>query len=271
MRLAPGWLQKVFAMSTPPSLGYTHAIVRPPGDSFRQAISETGQAPDPLKALRQHAEYCQALQTAGLELEILPPDERFPDSCFMQDPGLVIAGRVIIGRMGAPSRQGEEDAVAHALAGRFSIDRIVSPGTLEGGDILVLPEGVFAGLTARTNQAGVDQLKQFLAPAGLSVSGVPVTQYLHLLTGTTYLGRGVFLALEDFIDDPLMVGKEAIRVPLEHAHAANALGIGNFVILPSGHPEVATEIRARGFEVLETPLTEFAKADGGATCLSLVW
>jgi N-dimethylarginine dimethylaminohydrolase len=64
-------------MSMPPVLGYTHAIVRPPGESFRHAISEMGQSPDPLNALRQHAEYCQALQTAGLELEILPPDERF--------------------------------------------------------------------------------------------------------------------------------------------------------------------------------------------------
>lgn len=258
-------------MSTPPLLNYTHAIVRPPGDSFRRAINETGQSPDPLNALRQHAEYCQALQTAGLELEILPPDERFPDSCFMQDPGLIIAGKAIIGRMGAPSRQGEEIALAQVLARRFPMDQIGSPATLEGGDILVLPEGIFVGLTARTNQAGVKQLEQILAPTGLSVTGVPVEKYLHLLSGATYLGRGVFLAREDFLDDPFMMGKDAIRVPAEHAHAANALGIGNHVILPSGHPFVAAEIRARGFDVLETPLTEFAKADGGATCLSLVW
>jgi dimethylargininase len=258
-------------MSMPSVLGYTHAIVRPPGESFRLAISEMGQSPDPLNALRQHAEYCQALQTAGLDLEILPPDERFPDSCFMQDPGLVIAGRAIIGRMGASSRQGEEDHLAQVLAGRFSLDRIVSPATLEGGDILILPDGVFAGLTARTNQAGIDQLRQILIPSGLSVIGVPVTKYLHLLSGTTYLGKGVFLAREDFLEDPFMAGKDAIRVPIEHAHAANALAIGEYVVLPAGHPAVAAEIRSRGFDVLETPLTEFAKADGGATCLSLVW
>jgi dimethylargininase len=261
----------VSAVSAPPALDYTHAIVRPPGDSFRLAISATGQSPDPLNALRQHAEYCQALQTAGLELEVLPPDERFPDSCFMQDPGLIIAGRAIIGRMGAPSRQGEEIVLAQELAELFPMDQIVSPATLEGGDVLVLPEGVFVGLTARTNQAGVNQLRQILAPTGLSLSAVPVHKFLHLLSGTTYLGRGVFLAREDFLDDPFMEGKEAIHVPVEHAHAANALGIGGIVILPAGHPAVAAEIRARGFDVLETPLMEFAKADGGATCLSLVW
>jgi dimethylargininase len=177
-------------VSVPPALDYTHAIVRPPGDSFRLAISETGQSPDPLTALRQHAEYCQALQTAGLELEILPPDEGFPDSCFVQDPALVIAGRAVIGRMGAPSRQGEETALQQVLSRRFPADQIESPATLEGGDILVLPEGVFAGLSARTNQSGIEQLRQILAPAGLYVTAVPVPKFLHLLSGTTYLGRG---------------------------------------------------------------------------------
>lgn len=258
-------------MSTSRPLVYSHAIVRPPGDSFRRAISETGESPDPLIALRQHAEYCQALKTAGLKLDILPPDERFPDSCFMQDPGLVIAGRAIVSRMGAPSRQGEEEALVQVLARRFPLDRIVFPATLEGGDVLVLPDGVYVGQTARTNQEGIDQLRKILLPVGLTVTGVRVRKYLHLLTGATYLGRGVFLAREDFCDDPFMSGRDAIRVPIEHAHAANALGTGDYVIMPAGHPGVATEIRGRGFEVLETPLTEFAKADGGATCLALVW
>ena len=258
-------------MFTPRPLNYSHALVRPPGDSFRRAISETGQSPDPLNALRQHAEYCQALKTAGLKLDILPPDERFPDSCFMQDPGMIIAGRAIVGRMGAPGRQGEEEALVQVLGRRFPLDRIVFPATLEGGDVLVLPEGVFVGVTARTNQEGIDQLSKILLPNGLTVIGVRVRKYLHLLTGTTYLGRGVFLAREDFMDDPFMAGKDAICVPVEHAHAANALGIGDTVVMPAGHPGVAAEIRGRGFEVLETPLTEFAKADGGATCLALAW
>ena len=258
-------------MQTPQPLHYTDAIVRPPGDSFRSAISETGQMPDPILARRQHEEYCRALQTAGLELHLLPPDEQFPDSCFMQDPALVIEGKAVIGRLSATTRQGEEESVAEVLAGFFPVTRIKSPGTLEGGDILPLPEGVFAGITARTNPSGIDQLREMLAPLGIPVTGVPVTKYLHLLTGTTYLGRGIFLALEDFLDDPFMLGKECISVPLDHAHAANALGIGDYVILPAGHPKVAEHIRARGFEVLEVPLFEFAKADGGSTCLSLVW
>ncbi|RIK18393.1 MAG: N(G),N(G)-dimethylarginine dimethylaminohydrolase, partial [Chloroflexi bacterium] len=42
-------------------------------------------------------------------------------------------------------------------------------------------------------------------------------------------------------------------------------------IVPSGFPLTTAQIRARGFEVLPTPMSEFYKADGGVSCLSLLW
>ena len=73
---------------------FTNALVRPPGDSFAAAISSMNAAIDVALAQAQHAEYCQALASAGLIVEMLPADERFPDSCFMQDPAVAIGGRV---------------------------------------------------------------------------------------------------------------------------------------------------------------------------------
>ncbi len=97
-----------------------HALVRPPGESFVRAISTSGAAIDVALARAQHAEYRQALAAAGVEVEVLPSDERYPDSCFMQDPALVIAGTAIIARPGAASRQGEEDAVSRGVGRAFS-------------------------------------------------------------------------------------------------------------------------------------------------------
>ena len=67
---------------------YTHALVRPPGDSFSRAISSTGATIDVPLAQRQHAEYCQALAAAGLTVEALPPDERWhsPGICRPKSP-----------------------------------------------------------------------------------------------------------------------------------------------------------------------------------------
>jgi dimethylargininase len=227
-------------------------------------------------ARSQHAEYCAALATAGVTVETLPADERYPDSCFMQDPAMVIGGRGIICRMGAESRRGEEEAAAEALAGRFPLTRIVPPGTLEGGDVMVLPDKILVGRTARTNHAGVAQLVVALsgtAPgeAPMPVYSVPVNDYLHLLSAATYVGRGTLIAIEAYAEHPHFAGMDVIVAPAEEAYAVNTLGLGDSVIVPAGYPRVAAELRARGFTVLPVPVSEFAKADGGVTCLALAW
>src|SRR5512142_118424 len=103
----------------------TRALVRPPGASFVSAISSSGAAIDAALARTQHAIYRQALEAAGLAVTVMPADERFPDSCFMQDPALVVGGQAIVCRLAAASRHGEEAAVAAALvAAGFSPARI---------------------------------------------------------------------------------------------------------------------------------------------------
>ena len=263
----------------------SHALVRPPGASFAQAISSSQAVIDVALAQAQHAEYRQALAEAGVAVEVLPPDERYPDSCFMQDPAMVIAGRAIINRPGAASRRGEEEALVELLAARFPTTRIVAPGTLEGGDVLILPDRVVVGRSDRTNRAGIAQLVVALADltsdltglpnlsglAGLPVLEVPVAGYLHLLSAVTHLGDGTLLAVEDFVLPPALAGFPVLRVPADEGYACNALGIGDKVILPAGYPKTAATLKAHGYDVLLVPTTEFAKADGGVTCLALVW
>ena len=160
--------------------------------------------------------------------------------------------------------------MARVLAGRLPLHRITAPATIEGGDVLVLPDQVFIGLSGRTNDEGVRQLAGLLTPLGIPATGLAIRGYLHLLTAVTYIGEGCALVVEDFADHPAIAHLERIRVPLEEAYAANALAIGRHVIMPAGHPRTAEALRSRGFEPLEVPLSEFAKADGGVTCLSLI-
>lgn len=250
----------------------TYAIARPPGLSFARAISSTQTPPDPILAQAEHGEYLQALAAAGLEVEVLPPDERFPDSCFVQDPALVIDGHAISTRMGAPTRRGEEESLAQALQGRFPLARIEAPGTLEGGDVLILPDRVVVGHSDRTNIEGIAQLRDILAARGVPVTGVPLSGYLHLLSAVSYLGRGVMLvAGEDLVAHPALRGFEVIIAPPEEIYAVNTLAIGDKVIVPAGFTWVASALSKRGFEVLSVPVSQFAAADGGVTCLSLVW
>ena len=250
---------------------YSHALVRPPGLSFAHAISSAGVSPDVILARAQHAQYCQALGEAGLNVEILPADERYPDSCFVEDPLLVIDGQAVVTRPGVLSRQGEEVSLGEAVKGRFPTETIQAPGTLEGGDVLHLPGRVLVGLSARTNQSGIEQLSRILAAQGLAVEALPVTGYLHLLSAVAYLGKGVLLAVAGFAENPAFSGLDVLSVPAEESYAANALAIGNEVILPEGYPLTAELIRSKGFKIRPVPVSQFAAADGGVSCLSVLW
>jgi dimethylargininase len=247
------------------------AIVRPPGASFAQAVSSQKPRPtiDVALARQQHGEYCAALRTAGVDLLELPPDEMHPDACFLQDTAVVFGDLAVIAHFGVESREGEQEAVRTALKGRKRLAEIRPPATLEGGDVLIVGPRLFVGLSTRTNRAGFAQLRDLLELEGASVAALPVPESLHLLSDCTYLGRGVLLATESVADLPAFAGLDVILVPPEEGYAANALGLDRHVILPAGYPRTAAQIHTRGFTVLPVPLSEFAKADGGATCLSL--
>jgi len=246
-------------------------LVRPPGVSFCHALS--AQFPSPSiqvdLARQQHTEYCAALRAAGAELIRLPPDENYPDACFVQDTAVVWSDLAVVARFGVPSRQGEQETIRQVLQAHKRVVEIQPPATLEGGDVLAIGSHFFVGLSARTNRAGFAQLRDWLEPEGATVRPLPVPAGLHLLTGCSYLGRGVVLAAPDWADLPIWAGLDLICVPREEAYAANALAVGASVILAAGCPQTAAQLRGRGFEVLPVPLSEFAKADGGVTCLSL--
>lgn len=249
------------------------ALVRPPGDSFVRALSsQVPRSPiDPALAKEQHAEYRAALRAAGVQVIELSPDEGHPDACFVQDTAVVMGNLAFIARFGVESRQGEEKAVRAVLQGHKRLIDIEAPAWLEGGDVLVIGSRVFVGLSARTNRAGFVQLRDQLELEGATVEPVPVVRGLHLLSECTYLGRGILLACEEMADQPFVAGLELIPVPRSEVPAANALAVGQHVILPAGFSCTASRVQEHGFEVLAVPLSEFTKADGGPTCLSLLY
>ena len=68
---------------------FKHIIARTPASSLVDGLTSSHLGkPDFARALEQHNAYIRALQTCDLDITLLPPDERFPDSVFVEDPVL---------------------------------------------------------------------------------------------------------------------------------------------------------------------------------------
>jgi dimethylargininase len=257
---------------TPVSDAPRAALVRPPSDAFALAISSTGAAIDPGRALAQHAAYRDALADL-VELVVLPAEDELPDACFVDDCAVVLGGQALLTRLGAPSRAAEPETLAGALAGLVhDLHRMAGPATLDGGDVLRLGRTLVAGRSERTSQDGIGQLTRFAEALGarVEVAAVPPGT-LHLQSAVTALADDAVVGTAELLEQPALRGVSTkVVVPPEEAAAGNVLAVGTTVVVPAGCPRTAAALVALGLEVREVDLGEFAKADGGATCLSLL-
>ncbi|KKN44553.1 hypothetical protein LCGC14_0691860, partial [marine sediment metagenome] len=172
------------------TLMFTHGIVRKPSKNFQEGLTTSNLGrPNYNKALEQHSNYKQALKKCGLEIITIKPDDKFPDSTFIEDTAIVNKDLAVLTNLGAPSRQGEECEVKKVLEKNFdTVETIKNPGTLEGGDILRIENSYYIGLSKRTNKKGAHQLKEILKSYGYSCIEVPLRRFLHLKSGVAYIG-----------------------------------------------------------------------------------
>lgn len=228
--------------------------------------------PDLELALDQHLAYCAALARLGLQVEVLPADDDFPDSTFIEDTAVLADGCAVLTRPGAPSREGEVAATRAALAASFPrLAEIAAPGTVDGGDVCETESCVFIGVSARTNEEGARQLAALLEAAGHTTRAVDIRSsgLLHLKTALSPLGEGRLLAGPELDGWEALAGFEVVRAGVGESYAANAVRIRNAVLLPAGFPRTAARLRGLGLEVVELAMSEFQKMDGGLSCLSL--
>lgn len=195
------------------------------------------------RAVAQHEQYERALERLGCRVQRLAPEPEMPDSVFVEDTAVVLDHVAIITRPGAESRRGETRSMAEALKPYRELASIEDPGTVDGGDVLRLGDTLYVGLSARTNEEGIRQLRRFA-----SVVAVPVTKCLHLKSAVTDVAEGTLLINTKWIDPKHFAGFELIE-----AEQANALRVGDAVIYPG-----------------DVPMDELAKAEGALTCCSVI-
>ncbi len=250
---------------------FTKAIVRTPSKSMVDGLTSADLGvPDYELALSQHAAYIEALQTCGVEVEVLAADEQHPDSTFVEDVALLTAKCAIITRPGALSRQGETAVLPQILAPHYTnIEEIQSPGTVEAGDIMVVGSHFYIGLSARTNENGAQQVITHLEKYGMSGSMVTLEEVLHLKTGLAYLENNNLLACGEFLNKPEFQQFNILEIDADESYAANCIWVNDTVLIPAGYPKARQTIEKAGYAIIEVDVSEFRKLDGGLSCLSL--
>jgi len=221
-------------------------------------------------ARRQHAGYCAVLEECGADVVSLKKNTDLPDSVFVEDAAVVLDEIAVVGVMGALSRRPESAAVEAELRKWRLVHRIELPATLDGGDVLRIGKTILIGFSSRTNEEGVTGFKQVAEPLGYRVIVVPVTGCLHLKSACCALPDGSLIVNRKWIDHRAIAGFETLDVPAEEPWGANVTLVRSSVVMPAGNGRVGELIARRGFAVHGVDLSEFQKAEGSASCLSIL-
>jgi len=249
---------------------FSTAITRKPGKNFAQGIttSKLGK-PNYFRMQEQYTAYIEALVQIGLdviELEALP---EYPDAYFVEDVAVVTPEVAVLTIPGATARNGEQQYIEPVLSQFREIAHIQPPGTLDGGDVLIVDNHFFVGVSERTNRIGAEQLGEILVNYDYTWTGVSVGAGLHLKSSVNWVGGKNLLLSPSFADRPEFNGYEKIIVDPTEEYACNTLLINNTFLTPKGFPKTKIQLDGIGQKIIELETSEVQKMDGGLTCMSL--
>lgn len=250
---------------------FKNIIARKPGKSYLNGLttSDLGK-PDYSLLLKQHDAYIQALEKCDVAINVLPANEAFPDSTFVEDTAVLTSEFAIICNPGAESRNNETKEIEPVLKDHYTnIHYITSPGYVDGGDVLQIEKHFYIGISDRTSEEGAKQFKDIVENNGYEATIIPLKEFFHLKTGISYVGNDTVVVAGEFIDHPAFNAYNKIIVPDEEEYAANCIRVNDYIILPQGFSNTYTQMKEANFKVIEVPTSEFQKHDGGLSCLSL--
>jgi len=248
------------------------AITRDVSPRFNECeLTHIDRTPIDVKiAQSQHHGYVQALKELGYAVLELPAEADLPDSVFVEDTAVILPDVALITQPGADSRKPETKSVAQALRPYRKLVFIDSPGSIDGGDVLVLGKNIYVGLSTRSNQAAVDQMNEKLGKYGYHTQGVEMHDCLHLKTAVTRVDDKTLLINRKWVDVENFEGYDLIDVDESEPFGANCLPVGDAIIFAVAFPKTRTKLEARGYKIKPVVVDELAKAEGAVTCCSLI-
>lgn len=254
------------------SYRFSKAIARAPAASVVQGLRAVNHGSPTFDVFRaEHRAYVSALQQAGLDVRTLDSLEEYPDSVFIEDAALCLPEGAITLRPGAPSRTGESTVLGPELSRLgLEVHPFDSEGIVDGGDILVTDATILVGLSTRTNRAGFEWLKSFLAGWGYAVEAVHTPDHvLHFKSDCCVIDSDTIMATSRLSDAECFNSFRVLVVPEGEEAAANSIRVNDTVLIPAGFPATADMLDEAGYSLKTVPVSQAALLDGGLSCMSL--
>ena len=250
----------------------TIAITREISPRFAECeITHIERTPIDLDLARlQHHAYVNTLRELGCNVIELPAEPDLPDSVFVEDTAFILPEVAVITRPGADSRKPEIESMIPALRPYRELVFIEAPGTVDGGDVLVVGKNIYVGKSTRSNASAVDQMNRLLGKYGYHAQGVELHDCLHLKTAVTRVDDKTLLINRRWVDVETFEGFELIDVDESEPFAGNCLPINGSIIFPVEYPKTGAKLEARGYKLKPVFASEIAKAEGQVTCCSLI-
>lgn len=229
------------------------------------------------KAIKQWYALEAIYKKLKVKLSKVPPVKGLPDLVFTANAGLVRGKIFIPSRFRHKERQGEEKYfIQWFKKHRYTIRQIPKTMRFEGaGDALFLDETLFAGYHFRSDIDSHKEISKILKVPVLSLELVD-RRFYHLDTcfcpvkdGLAFYYPGAFdtyarKVIKANVKDLIEVSeKEALKF------ACNAVVLDNAIVMNAGCPQIAKQLKKRGYVVYHSDTSEFLKAGGSAKCLTI--
>lgn len=251
-----------------------------PTSAISRATLDAGHQLDAELAASQHAALVSAYEEAGVRVHFLDPDPPLPYQVFTRDSSTMGPNGTVVTQPAQWWRRGEYAPVIrfHQEA-EIPIRGMITAGTLEGGDVMIVEPGsvvIGAGET-RTQEVAASQLAGWFREDGWEARVQPIPErYVHIDVLIAILGEKLAAACTEVLPAAAVEwlrgkGFDLIEVSEEQAFTlgVNAISLGGERVLSAaGAGELNAALRDRGLEVIEVDLSMFTLGGGGPHCLS---
>lgn len=249
------------------------------GNASARRAERLGMSFDHKVAAAQHQEMLDAYRHAGVTTHLIAADNRLPYQIYGRDSSVMTPWGPIITQMYSPWRRGEWVPILNKYAElNIPIFDVITAGTLEGGDFMVLEPGVIlCGYSGeRTSPQGFMQMKSWIEQEGWEVKGYQFDPFfLHIDVMVAMLAEKLAAVCVDAVEPELVQwfkkrNIEIINIPFPQVLelGVNVVALGNDrVMLPKANTGLAAKCRAHGLEVIDPDISMISPGGGGVHCM----